>query len=93
MTNEWILVEDELPPCDGYYWATSDPLGYIWLSFYDGTGFMSFPTLNFPLGFEQPKFWHVRDDQKRYGKIKKSQMSDIPAILVLPCAPSTHFEG
>jgi len=73
MINEWISVEDELPPCDGTYYVCNNPETahmYSKSDFfaldYDGIGFILDNV------YRQPRYWmHIPQTHKRYGKIKK----------------------
>ncbi len=70
MTCEnWICVDDELPPQDGIYLVTNYPRKSFDIDFgvleYDGYGFTERGI------YFQPKFWkHPGKTEKKYGKVK-----------------------
>lgn len=63
MTDSWIECDNELPPCDGWYWV-SNKFTDAGLAIYDGYGFKDGNI------YKTPKYWKTYIPKpKRYGKI------------------------
>jgi hypothetical protein len=64
--NEWVSVDDELPPEDGLYRITNDPLSDIGgIASYDGYGFEVDGI------YRKPQFW------QKYEFIKKKYANEL----------------